>query len=61
MNNPKNKVIKFNKILSQLPYMTIGQKVIACTLYLAGDKSTKEEMEKFYSDQLNQLQKKKLD
>lgn len=61
MNDTKNKVIKFNKILNQLPYMTIGQKIIACTLYLAGDKSTKEEMEKFYNDQLSQLQNKKLD
>lgn len=56
-----NQTKNFKKILDCLPHITLGQKIIACTLYLAGDKNTKEEMEKFYTDQLNQFQNKKLD
>ncbi|OGD81463.1 hypothetical protein A2572_02430 [Candidatus Collierbacteria bacterium RIFOXYD1_FULL_40_9] len=54
----KKSALNLYNLLNKLPYMTIGQKIIAITLYLYADKKTKQEIFSFYSDQLNKLKNK---
>lgn len=42
---------KFKEILDNLPYISEGEKAIACSLYIVSDDVKRREMFKFYQDQ----------
>lgn len=43
---------KFKEVLDNLPYISEGEKAIACSLYIVNDEAKRQEMLKFYQDQI---------
>lgn len=54
MKDNKQLTIEFKKLLDQLPYLTAGEKIIACSMYLIATDDVKREMADFYGDQIKQ-------
>lgn len=42
---------KFKEILDKLPYISEGEKAIACSLFIVSDENKRQEMLKFYENQ----------
>jgi len=47
---------KFKEILDKLPYLSEGEKAVACSLYVVSDEAKRQEMLKFYQNQIEKHQ-----